>query len=238
MTSKNLRSEAGADGSGLILKIGSCLAIAGGLGYSLSLLMHGDLPDQTTELALEHISATPEWRILKLTLIVSLLCWIGAFEAFSRSMKHHVSSYLARYAVAIGIIGASIVIVEYAIIGHALKDVADMWISADGAEGNTQLIIAEVMLAISGGLFHSFVAWMIGLPFILLGLAIANSLEYPHWFGWTAVVLGSGALLAGITRFLGMNLIPYPLLYGGFVIPLSLWLTVLGGLMWRQSKQP
>lgn len=235
MTSKNLLSTVETKGSCRALKIGSILAVIGGLGYFASLLMHGDLPDQTTEIALQHIAERPEWRYLKLSLIVSLLCWIGSFEALSQSMECRTSSLFARCAVGSGIIGASIVIVEYAIIGHALKDVADRW-SSTGAESETQLIMAEIMLAISKGLFHSFVAWMIGLPFILLGLAIANSPEYPHWFGWTAVLLGSGALLAGVTRFLGMDLIPYPLLYGGFVIPLAIWLTALGGFMWIKAS--
>ena len=39
---------------------------AGGLGYLVTLLLHGDLPDETTEMALEHIAERPEWRMLKL----------------------------------------------------------------------------------------------------------------------------------------------------------------------------
>jgi hypothetical protein len=52
---------------------------------------------------------------------------------------------------------------------------------------------------------------------------------------WGAVVAGCGALLAGTTRFLGFGFVPYPLLYGGFVIPLSLWLAAMGVLMWRRT---
>jgi len=90
--------------------------------------------------------------------------------------------------------------------------------------------MAEVMLAITSGLFHSFVAWMLGLPYVLLGLG------YPRWLGWVAVVAGTGALLAGTTRFLGIDLVPYPLLYGGFILPLNLWLAVMGVLMWRRTR--
>ena len=46
------------------LKFGGVLAVIGGLGYFVTLLLHGDLPDQTTEIALEHIAGRPEWRAL------------------------------------------------------------------------------------------------------------------------------------------------------------------------------
>jgi hypothetical protein len=48
------------------LKFGGALAVIGGLGYFATLLLHGDLPDQTTAIALEHIAGRPEWRALKL----------------------------------------------------------------------------------------------------------------------------------------------------------------------------
>lgn len=219
-----------------VLKFGSVLAIIGGLGYFVTLLLHGDLPDQTTEIALEHIAGRPEWRALKLALIASVLCWIGAFTVLARSLPQGLSNLLGRWAVSISIVGVAIVVVEYAIIGHALKDVADAWREASGTDAEVKLRMAEIMLAITGGLFHNFVAWMLGLPYVLLGAAVVLGRCYPRWLGWVAVVAGSGALLAGTTRFLGFGLVPYPLLYGGFVIPLSLWLAAMGVLMWRRAR--
>lgn len=218
------------------LKFGGALAVIGGLGYFVALLLHGDLPDQTTEIALEHIAGRPEWRVLKLALIASLLCWIGAFTALVRSLPQGLSRLLGRWSVSISIVGVAIVVVEYAIIGHALKDVADAWLAAPAADRDVSLRMAEVMLAITGGLFHSFVAWMLGLPYVLLGAAIVLGRVYPRWLGWVAVAAGSGALLAGATRFLGLGLVPYPLLYGGFVIPLCLWLAAVGVLMWLRAR--
>lgn len=40
-------------GTGQELEVGGVLAVVGGLGYFITLLLHGDLPDQTTEIALE-----------------------------------------------------------------------------------------------------------------------------------------------------------------------------------------
>jgi hypothetical protein len=43
-----------------VLKLGGALAMMGGFGYFITLLLHGDLPDQTTEIALSHIADRPE----------------------------------------------------------------------------------------------------------------------------------------------------------------------------------
>lgn len=218
------------------LKFGGALAIIGGLGYFVTLLLHGDLPDQSAETALDHIAGRPEWRVLKLSLIASVMCWLGAFNALASSLPAGVSKLLGRWSVSIATVGVATVVVEYAIIGHALKDVADTWRAASPTDREATLRLGEVMLEITGGLFHSFVAWLIGLPFSLLGVSIIVGRVYPQLLGWAALVAGAGAFLAGTTRFLGIELVPFPLLYGGFIIPLCFWLAVMGVFMWRKAK--
>jgi hypothetical protein len=219
-------------------RLGGALALIGGLGYVGLLIVHGDLPDETAAVALAHIAGRGEWRLLKLGLVAALLCWVGALTALERSLGAGVGGLLARWSVGVAAVGASIVAVEYAIIGHALKDVAVAWQAAPTAERAGHVAAAEIMLAISGGLFHSFVAWMLGLPIMLAGAAVALSRRWPRWLGWPAVGTGSGALVAGLTRFLGVEWVPYPLLYGAFVIPSALWLAVVGVFLWREGRAP
>jgi hypothetical protein len=77
----------------------------------------------------------------------------------------------------------------------------------------------------------------IGTPTVpYAGPAVALGRGYPRWLGWVATAAGAGALVTGTTLFLGVNLMPFPLLYGGFVIPLTIWLTVMGLLMWRRAR--
>ena len=219
------------------LKLGGVLAVVGGLGYFITLLLHGDLPDQTTEIALEHIADRPEWRVLKLALIVSVLLWVGAFVALASSLLYGVSWLLSRLAVACVMVGATLPIVEYSVIGYEIKNVADAWQAATGSEKADKLLIAEALFGVSGGLFRSLIAWLYGLPFLLMGLAVALGRGYPRWLGWVATVAGGGALVTGTTMFLGVNLVPFPLLYGGFVVPLTIWLTIMGLLMWRRARR-
>ena len=103
------------------------------------------------------------------------------------------------------------------------------------AEKENLVLMAKTMLGISGGLFHSFVAWLLGLPFLLLGVAVLVDRKYPAWTGWIAAIAGAGALISGATRFLGIELGPFPLLFGGFVFPLNLWLVGMGISLWRTA---
>ena len=217
------------------LRVGGLLAVAGGLGYFVLLLLHGDLPDETVAVALEHIAGRPEWSALKLALIGTVLLWVGAFVALAFSLSRGPGWLPAWLAVPCIAIGATLVLVEYSILGYGMKHVADSWSVASGAEKEARALVAEAMLGVTGGLFLSFIAWLIGLPFVLMGLAVSLSRSFPRWLGWIAIAAGGGALLAGTTRFLGWELISFPVIYGGFVVPLSLWLAGIGVLMWRRA---
>ena len=222
----------------VVLRIGGVLAVLGSLGYLVSALWHGDLPDQTTEIALEHIADRPEWHLVHLIGIVSVLLWVGAFVALAYSLSHGTSWLLGRMAVLAVVIGAAVFLVDYSIDGYELKNVADAWQAASAPEKEDELLVAEAMFGILGGTFRSYIAWLYGLPFLLLGLAVALSEEYPRWLGWVAAVAGAGAVVAGTTLFLDVPLVPFPLLFGGFVIPLNIWLAVIGLLMWRRAALP
>lgn len=220
----------------LVFKVGGGLAVVGGVGYFVMLLLHGDLPDQTTAAALEHIAGRPEWPLLKLALIVFVLFWAGAFSMLAHSFVRGSSWVLGRLAAAFVMIGATLVLVEYSVLGYGLKNIADAWAVASGAEREATLLVGEALLGVTGGLFLNFIAWLIGLPYLLMGLAVAGDDGYPTWLGWVAVVAGAGAVFSGTTRFLGFEIVPFPLLYGGFVVPLTLWLAVMGLLMWRRAS--
>jgi hypothetical protein len=219
------------------LRVGGALAAAGGLSYFVLLLLHGDLPDETVGVALEHIAGRAEWPALKLALIATVLLWVAAFNALAFSLSQGPGWLPARLAVPCVAIGATLVLVEYSILGHEMKNLADSWHVASGAEREAKALVAEALFGVTGGLFLNFIAWMIGLPYVLMGLAVALSQAFPRWLGWIAIAAGSGALLAGTTRFLGWELVPFAVIYGGFVVPLNLWLAGMGVLMWQRASR-
>ncbi|MGH7607390.1 MAG: hypothetical protein ACREME_08625 [Gemmatimonadales bacterium] len=216
-------------------KLGGALALVGALVYLAGLLWHGDLPDATTAMALAHVAERPDWHLIHLLAIGGALLWVGAFAAVAHALPAGVGRLLARLAVLAIAVGAAVFIVHYSIDGYRLKHIADAWRAATGAEREALLRVAQTLLGILGGTFRSYIMCLYGLPFILLGLAIARSALYPAWFGWVAVVAGSGALVTGAVQFLGGNLIPFPVLFGACVIPLNIWLAALGVLTWRRG---
>jgi len=167
----------------LVLRLGGVLAVLGALGYLVSALWHGDLPDHTTEIALQHIADRPEWHLIHLIGIVSVLLGVGAFVALAYSLSRGPSWLLGRMAVFAVVLGAAVFLVDYSIDGYELKNVADAWQAASAPEKEDKLLVAEAMFGILGGTFRSFIAWLYGLPYLLLGLAVALSDEYPRWLG-------------------------------------------------------
>lgn len=238
MRTSNLGCAVGASDvtrDGRVLKLGGALAVLGGLGYLASTLTHGDLPDATTELSLQHIAARPEWSLIHLLGIVAVLLWVGAFAALAHSLPADLSGFVGRLAVLAVAVGAAIFIVDYSIDGFVAKQAADMWVVTSGPAKEVRLALAEVVLSLLGGTFRSFIAWLFGLPFLLLGTAVALSRQYSRWLGLVAAAGGAGAVVAGATRFVGLDIVPFPVLFGAFVIPLNLWLAVMGVLLWRRG---
>src|SRR5262245_57767146 len=141
------------------LKIAGAFALVGGLGYFVTLLLHGDLPDATTEIALNHIAARPEWPFLKLALVTWIMLWVGAFTGLTSSCRGGASALLARTATHALLIGAAIVAVEYSILGYEVKRIANAWQVASGDERQHPHAVAEVLFSASGGLFVSFISW-------------------------------------------------------------------------------
>jgi hypothetical protein len=72
-----------------------------------------------------------------------------------------------------------------------------------------------------------------GAPFVLVGLAVALSRLYPAWLGWIGFIGGAGSLVVGIAMFLGLA--PAGLAVP-FAVVLSLFMVVLGWLMWNQAR--
>lgn len=231
-----MQQNSRTSGNHVVLRTGGILAMVGGIGYFIVLLFHGDLPDQSTAMALEHVSGRPEWGVLKLALIGFVLCWVGAFAMIKQTLPKGLSSVLGTLALGAIALGAPIVLIEYSILGYGFKNLADAWSPATGPQQDQLLLVGEALLAVTGGLFHNFVSLLIGLPFLLLGLAIATSNVFPRWMGWIAVLAATGSLISGVSRFLGYELVPYPILYGAFIVPLCLWLAWLGLLMMRRGN--
>jgi hypothetical protein len=216
-----------------LLRIGAWCAIVGTLGYLALFVVHGDLPDETTEAALAWVADRP-FSLLHMGIILCSLLWVGAFIALGSSLTGAATWALGRLGSAAAVIGATLLAVHYRVDGPALEEVADAWAAADGAGRAELLKDGELVLLMAGGGFPLYVALLLGLPFLIFGLAMVLSSDYPSWLGWLGTVAGAGAFIVGVTNFSGLEFPPIEL-FVLFVFLADLWMLITGALMWRRA---
>jgi hypothetical protein len=216
-----------------LLRIGGVCAITGTLGYLALFLSHGDLPDETVESALAWVAEKP-LSALHMGIILCSLLWVGALIALASSLIEGTSWALGQLGSASAVVGATLLAVHYRIDGPALEEVADAWASAAGAERERLLERGDLVLMMTGGGFPLYVALLLGLPFLLFGLAIVFSSNYPSWLGWLGTVAGAIAFLIGTAHFVGLGFPPIQLFVLS-VFLLDVWMIAVGVLMWRRA---
>lgn len=94
----------------------------------------------------------------------------------------------ARLGLAVGLIGAAVLIVAFGIDGFTTKAISDAWAAAAPAEKPTLLLIGHAVELVHTGLFYLWLPLFLGGPPLLVGLAF-----------WTVGrrILGAWGVLAG-----------------------------------------
>jgi hypothetical protein len=130
---------------------------------------------------------------------------------------------------------ASAIAVLQAIDGIALKMAADSWIAAPSEDKAITFRVAEGIRFIEYGT-NSIFRILQGLAAIMFGVAIVKSKLLNKWIGGAGVVIGSIIIYAGIeVAYLGFVYANIGSLRGISMIIYSIWVIILGGLLWRKS---
>lgn len=224
----------GAQGRTL-LRLGAVSAVLGTVANVIASVGHGDLPETGTRAALGFVAARDTWSLVHLTSIFAVLLWLVAFVALSNSMPRGAAWLLARFGLVSILVGAAVHVVFFSIDGYALKVAADAWAAASGPERESLLRAGDLVLLLQNSQFVSAITLVLGLPFVLFGLSVAFSSTYPGWLGWVGAAAGAGAFFTGVTRFVRLELVPDPVLFGVFGLGVSLWMAAMGALMWKRA---
>jgi hypothetical protein len=219
----------------LLLRFGAICAVLGTVFTVSGGAYHGDLPESGIEAALSFVAPRHDWALVHLSVIVGVLLWVGALVALSSSILHGSGWAFARLGAAFAYVGATIHVVFFSIDGYALKRIADAWAAAPPAEKANLLRAGDLVLLLQNSQFVSAIAFLPGLPYVPFGLAVGFSRIYPVWRGWVGVIVGTGVLFTGMTRFVGLDFVPDPVLFGVFGLGVSLWMMAVGVLMWRRA---
>jgi hypothetical protein len=222
----------------VLLRIGAICAIAGPLILFASFAAHGDLPAHvSTEAALRYIADHPIWLPIHLGNIVAALLAIGAFTALAGTLTPGAAGALGRLLVPMAIVGGMFVIFDYSVDGYDLWVLAEEWAAASGEERASLVQMTDTVITLLNGTFRSEILIFYGLTFLLAGLAVALDGGYPAWFGGIAAIAGGAVLLAGLLSFVDVSVPRQDILVFLVIVPLeSLWLLILGVLMWRRAS--
>jgi hypothetical protein len=222
-------------GERLLLQIGAVAAIIGTIlqvaaGTSQSSLLGG-----AADVALESLARQPDWLwpVVYLGFLLGALMWIGALVALASTLTAGAAWALGRLAVAAGIVGATLHAVDGALNAVGLAGLARAWDVANQGERVALIQSGDLLLRMLDATWAGVIILFHGAPFVLAGLAVALSRSYPAWLGWAGVIGGAGSLVIGVAMFFGAA--PAGLAVP-FAVVLSLFMVVLGWLMWNQTQ--
>ena len=166
------------------------------------------------------------------------MVFAGGFVALYRFLvqsESSTASVLAWIGLAFAIMTASAIAVLQAIDGIALKMAADSWVAAPSEDKAMTFRVAEGIRFIEYGA-NSIFRILQGLSAIIFGVAILKSKLLGRWIGGAGVVIGAIVVYAGIeVAYLGFVYANIGSLRGISMIIYSIWVIILGGIMWKKS---
>jgi hypothetical protein len=208
---------------------GACLVV-GAVIFGGFRILHGDLPANDPQAALEFIQHRPIYELVHLSTIAGLLVLVGGFVMLAGRLTR--ATDLARLATTSAQIGAAVFIVDFTIDGVTGHDLAEAYAAAPRPE---LVQAAGTAFAMLRGTSLTSLVILLGLPLVLFGVALVRQ-GYPAWLGWSGVVLGAGTTLAATLLLFDADLFDGVVLYGLLAsILVPLWIVVLGVTAWRST---
>ena len=222
------------NGERLLLQIGAVAAILGTIFQVAAGTSQSAQLGAGADAALASLAELADWvwPVTYFGFIFGALLWVGALVALASTLTAGPAWALGRLAVAAAVVGATLHTVDGSLNAGALAGLARAWEAAPEGERAALVQNGDLLLRILDGTWAGVITLFHGVPFVLVGLAVAQSRLYPAWLGWIGFIGGAGSLVIGIAMFLG--LVPAGLAVP-FAVVLSLFMIVLGWLMWSQS---
>jgi hypothetical protein len=220
----------------LNLKAGGICLIVGAVAFAIWRLLHGDTPAAEAEAALNFVRNRPIYPAVHIFAVLAALVVVIGLLGLTRSFDRPGSWLIGQAAVVSATVGLAIFSVESTSEGLALRELADAASNVNPAQRVEFARAAHAVSAATHGPSLVAMALMIGVPLLLLGIAMLLD-RYPSWLGWTGLVIGGTTMLAALGLFLIPSLFPGFLLYGvlGSVIA-QLWLVATGIVMLRRAR--
>src|SRR5215216_2993840 len=219
-----------------IFRIGAVAGIVGSLLAMVGNLLHPATPAGNPEGVARTIAQSANWVLVHLVIVVGLILMLGALIALSRSIEGGLAGALAWLGSIAAVAGVTVGVILVIVDGVAAKHLADAWEAAPPDEAAAALRVVVAEEAINFALASLFNILFAGVTFIVLGLAVASSGEYPRWLGWMVVIAGVGSVLVGLVQAYTGESIGFTRI-ATIIFPtiITLWVVVMSVLLLRKA---
>jgi hypothetical protein len=218
-----------------IVRIGSVAGIAGSLLAMVGNLLHPATPIGDPEGVARTIADSEIWVPVHLVIVVGLILMLGGLVAIARSIEGGLPGALARLGSLAAVAGVTVGVVLVTMDGMAAKHLAEAWATAPPAEQAAALRVVLAEESINFALAALFNLLFAGVTFMLLGLAVAWSGEYPRWLGWVVVAAGLGSVPVGLVQAATGESVPFTRI-ATIILPtiITLWVAWTNALLLRR----
>ena len=222
-----------------MMRIGATAGMVGAVIFAVANMLHARSDD--IEIYAEQIKAVAEsdiWLTAHLLLLVGGILIAVFLIALHRTMLDGLAGALSRIGYFGTVASTGVMVVLVGVDGIASKAVHDAWAAASGTEQAVALRVAEAMENIDVGIFSAWIILFFGLTFIVYGLAVAMSDNFPKWMGWIAAALGLVSLVVGFYQaYDGLSVFITTYAFSGTATLLTVWVLVMAILMARKTMQ-
>lgn len=221
-----------------IVRLGSTAGILGSLAAAIGNILHPVTPRDDPEGVAQVIADSGAWTGIHLLIILGTLLMLGGIVAIRHTIEGGLPEALARLATYAGTIGTTLGLATVILDGVAAKQLADQWAASPPSGRAVALAVVSANETTNFALAGLFNMSFAGVPFILLGLAVALGEVYPRWLGWIGAAAGTGSIGAGALQALTGEPTMASLvltIIGPTVI--AAWVIVMGLLSSRRARR-
>ena len=217
---------------------GGIAAIVGSLFGMVGNLIHPATPIGDTHGVAHAIAGSADWTPIHVAIVVGIILMLGGLVALAHAVRGALAQALARFAMPAAAAGIAVGLVLVIVDGVAARQLAEEWAAATGDEQAIMLRIVAANETTNFALASLFNILFAGVTFILFGLAVAASTNFPRWFGWVVVLGGIESIVAGLLQAdsgTPLEATRVLTIIGPTII--TLWLAVMGVLLVREARR-
>ena len=181
-----------------LLRLAGGLLVGGLLVFLVVTQFHPSGEEDNHPVIFAKYAASDAWVAIHFGQFAAVLAALGGFLVLYRVLQlREEVPVLARCALGAVVAAAATFAVLQGVDGVALKQNVDTWAAASGAEKSVRFADAETTRWTEWGV-QSYYRLLLGLTFVLFGLAIARTGVVFRWVGWVGMLAGLLYMTIGV----------------------------------------